>query len=247
MKNIPFTLKDFGHQALLLEWPNRVDQDILADLIGFSQYLKENFLHDPEWEIIPIYHSLTLINDKNPQRLQFLKDNVKSWYNVYTGPKAYNTSHWELPVCYDPEFGLDLLEASSHLKLTPEELIVLHGRYTFRVFGLGFLPGFLYLGGVPDALRISRRETPRLQVPKGAVGLADLQTGIYPQNSPGGWNIIGNCPVPVFNIKQNPPCIIKAGDTVQFFSINRAEYELYRLEAEVGVYNIRKRFSNDSR
>lgn len=246
MKNIPFIIKDFGPEALLLEWPNRVDAEILAGIIGFSEYLRENFLDDIFWEMIPIYNSITLINRQNPESLLFLKENLNSWYNAYLGMAESNSVSWELPVCYDPDFGLDLEEASAYLKCSPKELIDLHGRYSYRVFGLGFLPGFLYLGGVPDILRIPRRTTPRLKVPKGAVGLAEFQTGIYPQNSPGGWNIIGNCPIPIFNVNQDPPCLIKAGDTVQFFAISHAEYELYRLEAEVGVYNIRKRFSDDN-
>ena len=99
---------------------------------------------------------------------------------------------------------------------------------------------------MPEQLQIPRKSSPRISVPKGSVGLAGFQTGIYPQSSPGGWNIIGNCPVPLFNANQNPPCFISAGDTVQFFSVSRAAYDLYRLEVEVGVYDNHKKFSNDS-
>lgn len=129
--------------------------------------------------------------------------------------------------------------------MSTKELIEMHTKQPYLVYGIGFLPGFMYLGGLPEALETPRKSTPRLAVPKGSVGLAGKQTGIYPQDSPGGWNIIGNCPIPIFNINKEPPCFINVGDRVQFYPITKAEYELHRIEAEVGIYRIEKKEWHD--
>ena len=120
------------------------------------------------------------------------------------------------------------------------QVVETHTDQTYTVYGIGFLPGFMYLGGLPESLEVPRKETPRLRVEQGSVGLAGKQTGIYPQESPGGWNVIGNCPIPIFNVDQPEPCFVDVGDRIQFYSITRAEYDLHRIEAEVGIYNIEK-------
>ena len=98
----------------------------------------------------------------------------------------------------------------------------------------------MYLGGLPKTLEIPRRKVPRLNVTKGAVGLAAKQTGIYPQESPGGWNIIGNCPVPVFDINKDPACFVKVGDQIQFFQVSKGTYDLRKIEANIGIYQLEK-------
>jgi inhibitor of KinA len=246
VKQLPFTVKRFGPNALLLEWIGKDSTEILFDVLGFSKFLKEHFLCNSQWELVPIYNSLTIINTIDSEVFVLIGNKLYEWYSAYPGPEILETKHWELPVCYDSEFGLDLEEVSRLLGMEKEELIKLHGAYNYRVFGLGFLPGFLYLGGVPDQLQIPRKASPRMSIPKGSVGLAGFQTGIYPQSSPGGWNIIGNCPVNLFDASQNPPCFINPGDTVKFIAVSRAAYDLYRLEVEVGVYDYNKKFSNDS-
>ncbi len=122
-----------------------------------------------------------------------------------------------------------------------EEVIRLHTGHTYVVYGIGFLPGFMYLGGLPETLEVPRKSAPRLEVRKGSVGLAGKQTGIYPQQSPGGWNIIGNCPIPLFNVEKEQPCFVNVGDRIQFYAINKGEYDLHQLQAEVGIYNVEKK------
>jgi len=147
---------------------------------------------------------------------------------------------WKLPVCYDSEFGPDLKETAEKLFVSESELIKLHTSHTYTVYGIGFLPGFMYLGGLPKNLETKRRATPRLHVDKGSVGLAGRQTGIYPQNSPGGWNIIGRCPVPMFNLNVKDPCFVNVGDAIQFVPIDKATFDLKIIEAEVGIYQPEK-------
>lgn len=246
MNQLPLTVKRFGPNALLMEWMGADSTEILFDILGFCKFLKDHFLTNSQWELVPIYNSLTIINRIDSESIDSIGAQLHEWYLSYPGPEALETKHWELPVCYDSEFGLDLEDVSIELRMDKQKLIELHCAFNYRVFGLGFLPGFLYLGGVPNQLQIPRKSSPRLSIPKGSVGLAGFQTGIYPQASPGGWNIIGNCPVNLFNASEHPPCFINPGDTVKFFAVSRAAYDLYRLEVEVGVYDYNKKFSDDS-
>ena len=141
-----------------------------------------------------------------------------------------------MPVCYDTDFGIDIEEVAINLKTSVSEVIKRHTSNEYTVYGIGFLPGFMYLGGLPENMESKRRAIPRLKVRKGAVGLAGKQTGIYPQESPGGWNIIGNCPIPIFNIKSEEPCFVQVGDKIKFTPISRAAYELHKIESEIGIY-----------
>src|SRR5690606_31990490 len=146
------------------------------------------------------YHSLTMVH--RGEGMDFV-DTKELLIDCHKGLKPTENKRkqhlWTLPVCYDGEFGIDIMEVCQRLGLSKEELIDLHTSQQYLVYGIGFLPGFMYLGGLPGSLEIPRRSAPRSQVAKGSVGLAAKQTGIYPQESPGGWNIIGSCPVPLFD------------------------------------------------
>lgn len=240
MSKHTISIRSFGIHAILVEWPNKVEENILDDILAFVQDLKNNRLDEKEWELVPSYNSLTLIQRAKPIDFDSLRKNLQEWYNTMGETKAEQKFLWRLPVCYDLDFGIDLQEVSEHLNKSIPEIIDLHTSNTYTVYGIGFLPGFMYLGGLPKALEIPRKATPRLQVQKGAVGLAGKQTGLYPQESPGGWNIIGNCSVPIFDVKNEPPCFVNVGDKIQFYSISRAEYDLHKIEGEVGIYQLEK-------
>ena len=241
MKVPPFQIKKFGPGALLLEWPQQVQLETLLDIAGFTRFLRSGKLPEADWELIPVYCSLTLYKHGSAIDAGKLIPQIQAWYAEYPGPGAADTRTWELPVCYTGDFAPDLEATAGYLGITPDALVALHSGTTYRVYGVGFLPGFLYLGGVPEALEIPRRNTPRLRVPKGSVGLAGKQTGIYPQESPGGWHLIGNCPIPLFDPGRKPPFFINLGDAVCFRPVSEAEYNLHRIEAEVGLYSFEKK------
>ncbi len=237
--NYNITIRSFGHHAVLIEWPNRVEESILDDILGYIETLKTKVAM-PEWELVPAYNSLTMIHRNGTLNFLKLRTQLLDWYKEDRPIKMRDRFLWRLPVCYDFDFGIDLLDASEFLGMETSELITMHTAQKYTVYGIGFLPGFMYLGGLPKELEVPRKSTPRLNVAKGAVGLAAKQTGIYPQDSPGGWNIIGNCAVPIFDATAEPPCFVSVGDKVQFYAIERAEYELHLIEAEVGIYKIEK-------
>jgi KipI family sensor histidine kinase inhibitor len=130
-----------------------------------------------------------------------------------------------VPVCYGGELGPDLGGVASHARLPADEVIAIHASRTYRVFMLGFLPGFAYMGLVDERLEVARHSTPRVRVSEGSVGLAGRQTGIYPVATPGGWQILGRTPVRPFDISRPSPFLFSAGDSVQFVPVNREEYD----------------------
>ena len=137
----------------------------------------------------------------------------------------------EIPVCYEKEFALDLAVVAQHTGLSQEEVIAAHAAASYRIACIGFVPGFPFLAGLPAALATPRLPTPRTAVPAGSVAIGGAQTGIYPQSSPGGWNIIGRTPCRLFAADRVPPSLLATGDQVRFRSITRSEFEALAVAA----------------
>lgn len=185
-------------------------------------------------DTIVAYSSLTVIYDPNIVRKNHaIEESVFCWIKkklelaYRQSPIDDNQEHsmLRIPVCYDEEFGIDLQEVSRSTNLSAEEIIELHISKTYRVYMLGFLPGFAYLGEIEPRLIMPRKVTP-VFVQAGSVGIVSNQTGIYPMNSPGGWQIIGKTSIKLFEAGDQPPVKIKAGDEVQFYRITREEFDL---------------------
>ena len=130
----------------------------------------------------------------------------------------------EIPVCYGNEFGPDLEEVGEHHGLPPDEVVRLHSGATYRVYMLGFAPGFAYMGGLPEAIATPRRAEPRTAVPAGSVGIGGSQTGVYPLTLPGGWRLIGRTPLRLFDADREPPTLLAVGDIVRFRAVSVDEY-----------------------
>nr|WP_235918072.1 5-oxoprolinase subunit PxpB [Paenibacillus lutrae] len=133
-----------------------------------------------------------------------------------------------IPVCYGGEYGPDLEEVAQIHGLTAEEVIRLHSGACYRVYMIGFIPGFPYMGGLPSALATPRRSNPRVQIPAGSVGIGGTQTGVYPLASPGGWHLIGRTPYELFTPDHDTPTLLQAGDRVRFEPVTAADYERIR-------------------
>ncbi|XLS30650.1 5-oxoprolinase subunit PxpB [Flavobacteriaceae bacterium M23B6Z8] len=238
------TYKAFGEHAVLVEWPSKINEDILFNILNYRERLKE-FFKKKNFEFIPSYTSLAVIDlDKkvNPEKLI---DQLKEHEDKKIEGVQLRRKLWKLPVCYDLEFAMDLEKLCTEKGLKQDRFVKLHEDQVYTVYCMGFLPGFMYLGGLPEALHSKRLETPRLKVPAGSVGIGGSQTGIYPQQSPGGWNIIGNSPVQLFNVSKKPPCFISVGDRVQFYSISKPEYDILKIKVETGIYTPENSAWND--
>ncbi|WP_419211256.1 5-oxoprolinase subunit PxpB [Maribacter sp. X9] len=240
MNSPPITVKPFGAHAILVEWPNEVNENILESILRFESFLSDEALRDRDWEMVTSYNSLLITNRKKQIDFERILKSILKWYDEVRETKHPDRFLWRLPVSYDLDFGLDLQEVATKLNKTIPEIIALHTAPMYTVYGIGFLPGFMYLGGLEKELEVPRKATPRMKVVKGAVGIAGKQAGIYPQESPGGWNIIGNCSVPIFDATKESPCFVNVGDKIQFYEISRAEYDLHKIEAEVGIYKPEK-------
>lgn len=133
----------------------------------------------------------------------------------------------DIPVCYGGEYGPDLGYVATLNGLTEEEVIRLHSESPYLVYALGFAPGFPYIGGMPDSIAAPRKQTPRLKVPPGSVGIAGNQTGIYPIETPGGWQIIGRTPLTLFRPEASPPALLQGGHYIRFRPITEAEFAMF--------------------
>lgn len=240
MNSPNITIKPFGEHAMLIEWPAEVNETILDSILRFESFLQTEALTHKDWEIVPSYNSLLVTNRNEQIDFEGMSRRIFKWYGEARDLHHPDRFLWRLPVSYDLEFGLDLEEVAGKLNKSIPEIIALHTAPTYTVYGIGFLPGFMYLGGLEKELELPRKSTPRMKVTKGAVGIAGKQAGIYPQESPGGWNIIGNCSVPIFDTTKKDPCFVNVGDKIQFYEISRAEYDLHKIEAEVGIYKLEK-------
>jgi inhibitor of KinA len=130
-----------------------------------------------------------------------------------------------IPVCYGGEFGPDLESVAERNNLSPDEVVAIHCESTYPVYMIGFAPGFPYLGGMSERISAPRLDTPREKIPAGSVGIAGMQTGVYPIETPGGWRLIGRTPLRMFNPTRDRPSLLQAGDLVRFTAINKVEYE----------------------
>jgi KipI family sensor histidine kinase inhibitor len=141
----------------------------------------------------------------------------------------------EVPVVYGGEYGPDLKDVALYNGLSEEEVIRIHSSVGYLVYMLGFTPGFCYLGGMNDRIAMPRKETPRLRIPEGAVGIADKQTGIYPVESPGGWQIIGRTPLKLFDPGRVPEFMFDAGDILKFVPVSGEDFNSIRAEILTGM------------
>ena len=213
----------YNEYSILIEWPAVMDENMLKNILDYKKSIQNSSV-ELVVEIINTFNSLLIIYDLTIDdvygeilRLKSLKIKAETIEDALS-------KLWRIPVCYDADFGIDLEAFSKEKQLSKNEVIELHSSAIYTIFFIGFLPGFLYLGGLNKKLHLDRKSTPNLDIKKGAVGIGGNQTGIYPKNSPGGWHIIGKTPVDFFNAKSSPPCVFNAGDKLQFFAISKTEF-----------------------
>ena len=222
------TYKLFGSSAVLVEWPATISKDIIQDIISFERKVKEI---DSILDTIIAYNSL-LIRYQNPiVNNEIIISQLKTKYEASSYSIKQDQFLWQIPVCYDVSFGIDLEEIACKKKCSVAEIIRLHTEGDYLVYFIGFQPGFLYLGGLHQNLHIPRKSNPRVRVDKGSVGIGGSQTGVYPQDSSGGWNILGKSPLNFFNMKASNPCFAKPGDRIQFVTVDL--HTFYQIEIEV--------------
>ncbi|HUP27257.1 MAG TPA: 5-oxoprolinase subunit PxpB, partial [Chloroflexia bacterium] len=208
-------LDAMGESAILVSLGHGVSYRLNDRVLALADVLRRRTLK-AVLDIVPAYASLLIRFDLNVVTL----DEVTNWISEclplgrVLGERPIRTL--KVPVAYGGEFGPDLETVATESNLSPEEAASLHYERVYRVYFLGFMPGFPYMGDLAPRLRVPRLATPRMRVPAGSVAIASEQTGIYPLNSPGGWRILGRTAIPVWNPHDEEPAYFRAGDTVRF-------------------------------
>jgi inhibitor of KinA len=236
-------LSPLGDSAVLARLGAEIDEGTLGRVQALAAEIER--AHAPGIvDVVPAYHSVTVVYDP----MQFVGSGARPYQTVCqliswcaeragaakappAGPAptlAPGASPIVIPVCYGGEAGVDLETVAAQCGLTAQEVIELHSGANYRVYAIGFVPGFPYLGGLPAALGLPRRTTPRTQVPPGSVGIGSAQTGVYPMATPGGWHLIGRTPLQLFRPAEPRPCLLRVGDTVRFTPISPEEFSTWR-------------------
>ena len=237
-----------GDSAITLDFGNLIDEAINKKVIALFHSLNKEPLPGMI-ETVPAYSSLAIYYDgfklkksaeANQTAYEWIKAQLVERLQEPLTPMDSLSRLVKIPVCYEKEFGLDLEEIAEQKNITVEEIIRIHLSKTYRVYMLGFLPGFPYMGETDEQIKMPRKMQPRHRVEAGSVGIAGRQTGIYPLASPGGWQIVGRTPLKLFDASSIPPlagpkgkayedsiCLLQPGNEVMFYSISKHEFEKY--------------------
>ena len=215
-------ISNLGDAALYCDFGNEVNKEINSKVINYYKNIKEKNISGVT-NIAPSYNKLIITFDLDITNFEKLKKEIKNM-----DLKSYNNDKNKLikiPVCCDDEFALDINRLEDKLKISKDQILKNFFAKEYFCYMTGFIAGMPFLGNLDEKIRLKRLETPRVKVPKGSVGLTEKFCNIYTFESPGGWNIIGNTPLKIFN-KSNDlnPALVNPGDTVSFFKINRKEY-----------------------
>lgn len=231
-------IRSFGPQTLLIEWPQLISPEIHAELLAYRKLSK--LFADQIAETVITYNAIAL-HLKPGHSPNALKAELEETISLNEVTPLPPSMRWDLPVCYDTQLAMDLEELAQDKQMSKQELIKLHSEVDYHIYFCGFLPGFIYLGGLNKALHSPRLAVPRTHVPAGSVGIAGSQTGIYPSHSPGGWKIIGRCPVPVFDPRNDDrPSPFFAGQLIRFVPVDLKEYHAIEQEVAKGSYELLK-------
>ncbi|SEH55784.1 sensor histidine kinase inhibitor, KipI family [Rheinheimera pacifica] len=212
-----------GENALMLYFDQRIDPAISA-LVQQACVLIRAELAADLIDVLPSYASvLVMFNPLCTDHFR-VQAQLQHCLAQLQNSESHSCKRVELPVYYSEESGPDLALIAQTKNISIDDVIQRHQAVSYRVYAIGFAPGFAYLGEVDPLLQMPRLATPRAKVPRGAVAIADRQTAVYPAASPGGWNLIGLCPTRMFNPQQTPAMPVSVGDEVRFVAIDKAEF-----------------------
>jgi inhibitor of KinA len=221
---VDFSVSAAGDSALVVSFPERIDPDINARLAALGDALR---LEAPAIvrDAVLGYCSLTVYFDPLRVDAAWLEERIRTCDREMESAEDQPGKDVDVPVCYGGEFGPDLPYVADVCGCSEEDVIRMHTDVTYRVYVVGFVPGFAYMGVVHDRLALPRRASPRTRVPAGSVAIAAGQTGIYPIDTPGGWHLLGRTPVRPFDWRRHPPALFAPGDRVRFRVIDRDNYD----------------------
>ncbi|GAB2837907.1 5-oxoprolinase subunit B family protein [Ferruginibacter profundus] len=225
-----YFIAPLNETALLVNFENVIDEGINQKIIALHQeFSKNNFIGFietvPAYCSLAVFYNAAMVKKNNPAAttaFEWVKNFTMQLIHETTIDTVNELETITMPVYYN---GEDLEYIATQHQLSVDDVISIHTAISYRVYMIGFLPGFAYMGKVDERIFTPRLATPRTNVKAGSVGIAGFQTGIYPLQSPGGWQLIGQTPIKIFDTQKKDPCLLKAGDKVQFVSISKADFE----------------------
>tara|TARA_R110001632_G_scaffold28463_1_gene75868 strand:- start:86 stop:802 length:717 start_codon:yes stop_codon:yes gene_type:complete len=226
-----FDIMPLGDRGILIRWDQLPSDALLEHLL----WQKEKLVSALAIEVVHTYNEILL--KESPETIT--EEIIKKLLQKEEKIEVPQSLHYEIPVCYGGEYGEDLRAFAKAKQCTPEEVIGLHTQRSYRLYFMGFLPGFLYLEGLDKRLHHPRKATPSLHMTSGSVAIGGAQTGIYPQESPGGWHCIGRTPISLFDVSAEEPSPFKAGDMIQFKAIKAAEFSDISNEVKAATYRLK--------
>ncbi|SFK20912.1 inhibitor of KinA [Halobacillus dabanensis] len=234
------TMHPLGDQALIIDFGDRIDEETNYEVRKVASHLDRE---KPDWmvEYIPAFTTVTIFYDPfyianhiskaNQLPYDWVQEEMRHMLSELKDHGQTSRSI-DIPVCYGGELGPDLPYVAKRNNMTEEEVIATHMEGEYLVYMIGFAPGFPYIGGMDKKIATPRRDDPRLTIPAGSVGIAGEQTGVYPIETPGGWQLIGRTPVKLFDPKKETPSLLQAGDRIRFTRINAEDYKEMKEDEE---------------
>jgi inhibitor of KinA len=213
-----------GDSVVIVEFEEVIDVGVNARAIALARRIESAAIPGVR-DVVPTYRSVAVYFDPLRTHYDVLYRELEREATRPVPMAEAARDAVRIPVCYGGDYGPDLSAVAAFAGLTEADVIRLHTAVTYQVFMLGFVPGFAYMGIVDARIAMARHSTPRVRVPVGSVAIAGIQTGIYPAETPGGWQLIGRTPVKPFDALRAEPFLLAAGDAVQFYSIDREQYE----------------------
>ena len=232
----PPRLLPYGDGAFLVEFADIIDRSISEHILHLNQQVRLAKLPGL-LETVPTFRSLLVRYDAGETSFGTLSEQVMSLHK--TGASEPRSSrHWQVPVCYEPDFAPDLADVADATGMSSDEVVKLHVGVTYHIYMIGFVAGYPYLGDLPEALSLPRRSDPRLRVPAGSIAIALTMAAIYPLVSPGGWHLIGRTPIKLFDPGWQQPALFAPGDSIDFVPIDAARFEELLQAVETENYQI---------
>ena len=226
-----------GDRALVVEFGDEIEEQVNSKIRSLTVAIEKESIIGIN-ETIPTYRSLMIIYDPMLMELDELIDTIKSIISRMHELKLTEAKVIEIPTLYGGEYGPDIEFVAEHNKISIDEVIKIHTDMEYLIYMIGFTPGFPYLGGMSDKIEAPRLQNPRTKIPVGSVGIAGKQTGIYPVESPGGWQLIGRTPVKLYDPYRKEPVLLNAGDYIKFVQIDEDEYKNIEALEREGKYKV---------
>lgn len=224
-----------GDSSVLVEFGREISPEINQKIASTVQMMREQHIEGVV-DVIPAFCSLLINYDPRVISFDEMKERLQHIVKMDAKAGERRKRVFEIPVCYGGEYGPDIANIAEHAGLTEEEVIRIHSSRDYLIYMLGFLPGFTYLGGLDERIHTPRLANPRIKINAGSVGIGGSQTGIYPLDSPGGWQLMGMTPVKTYDPDREKPILVEAGDYIRFVPVDEAEYKRIKELVERGEY-----------